>query len=639
MIRLFIDDMECDLRNGTDVAITKQVATAFNLDTRQTDFTNRFTLPFTANNDTIMEMLRFNGSTSDRPYKTTTARLQNGSVTIADNLIIITDNVGQNGYEVRLIGSIFDFVKSMKEKKLIDTNFFDDYTHTFDIDTWKSLQGNTAGLTYTVSGGALGGIGALRVFIDMCYPAIFTNDIFLAICKEYFSIVEGDIFYKPEYLNEMTCCVNTISDASIELEKSTAEVTVFSSLSSGLNGIYFDDITKNDKLFLVVDPFAINPTTFYKPINDRSIDIKTECFITLIDGITGKLQIRKGSGSLSVSSSHEILAESEALENYGNYIPLEWSGDVLEGEYIYVCFDYYDGSNALLEVNSNLEINVSQINMFGDTFNPIIYLPDITQYDFFQDVVRRFGLIYSISNDGKLRFETFKDVFASSFGSNDWTDKLANKSQVAFSYGSYAKLNYFQFKGDRSESNTVQYNGWKEISFDNDNYTASKIIIQSIGQAINGVSGSQSVSTLGQTKDDELILLNPPLFLKTYEAPVFSVSDKILAPFNYDLYLMRNGFNSGNTGETLSLGNPLNITNIQDFEVLVSVCYGDIINSVERPEVLTADINLSETDFYFIDFFKPKYFKQFQSFYYLLKSENYIPGKVTKCTFLKIKRS
>ena len=42
MIRLFIDDMECDLAAGTDVAITKHAATAFNLD--QDKLTSRIDL-------------------------------------------------------------------------------------------------------------------------------------------------------------------------------------------------------------------------------------------------------------------------------------------------------------------------------------------------------------------------------------------------------------------------------------------------------------------------------------------------------------------------------------------------------------------------------------------------------------------
>jgi hypothetical protein len=58
MIRLFIDDLECDLAANNELAITRQVATALNLENRQTDFSSRFLLPFTPNNDTIMEMLR-----------------------------------------------------------------------------------------------------------------------------------------------------------------------------------------------------------------------------------------------------------------------------------------------------------------------------------------------------------------------------------------------------------------------------------------------------------------------------------------------------------------------------------------------------------------------------------------------------
>ena len=641
MIRLFIDDLECDLAANNELAITRQVATALNLENRQTDFSSRFLLPFTPNNDTIMEMLRFNGSQSDRPYKTTSARVQDGNLLIADNLIIITDKIVNNGYDVRLLGSTFDYVKQMKEKKLSDTTFLEDYTHTLDPATWISLQGNADGLTYTASGGALGGVGVGRLFADMSYPAIYTKSIFEAILNEYFAKFSGDIFFKDCFVNELTACANFTSDKMIALEKTTAEITSFTGISLGLNGIEFQAFTKNDKNFLSNAPFASPTFTLYIPINDRNVNVNANIRITLNSSSEiGKLQIRKGVGtSYFVNPSDEILAESEDIQGAITILlNLTYEGDILKGEYLYMTFDLSSGSTATIE-DGDITIDVNDVSIFGDTFNPTIYLPDITQYDYFQDAVKRFGLIYSIDISGNIRFETFKDVFDSAFGTDEWTDKNAGSRDTDFDYGKYGKLSYFEFQGDRSATNVVGYNGWKQVIFDNDNYDAEKVILKSIGAAIGVINGSGSVSQLGVDFNNQLIVFNPPLYLKSYTAPVYVIADKTPAPFNLEIYLMHDGFNSGNTGIDLLLGQTINICDGQDFEVLTVQCFGNLLKSIERPQVFTMDMNLSVVDFYNLDFFKLKYFEQFQSYFYLIKAENFIPGKLTKCTFLKVQRA
>lgn len=117
-MRLFIDNKECDLFVDAEIALTKQVANAIDLDSRQLDFTNRFELPLTPNNLSIMEHLTVPGNTSKRPYKFAPARLETtGGIVYADKLLAIVDDV-TDVIEVRLLGDVFDFASVLKGKQL-----------------------------------------------------------------------------------------------------------------------------------------------------------------------------------------------------------------------------------------------------------------------------------------------------------------------------------------------------------------------------------------------------------------------------------------------------------------------------------------------------------------------------------------
>lgn len=639
MIRLFIDDLECDLAQGTDVAITKQAATAFNLDQRQTDFTNRFVLPFTPNNDSIMEMLRFNGNQSERPYRTTSARIQDWGITIADNLIAIISNTN-TGYELRLLGSEFDFVKSMKANELFG-DYLPDYTHSLNPSSWKLFQSATTALTYPVVSGAVRSIS--RLFIDQTPPAVYSNDIFQAIILQYFSGLSSDLFFKDDFLKDLTLLMNYQSKYLIELEQSIASIsTPFVIDSVPYQYLLMDSLDKNDKLFLD-NIMVLSPAiTIYKPINDRKVNITVNAAITFDTNLASvKVQLRKKSGAITPTSADTVLAESQSTTGPGtDIVELVYDGDILKDEFVYLSLDL----TAVGAFNGTVDsltwtINVQEAAFFGDTFNPFIYLPEVTQYDYFQDIVKRFGLVYYIDAFNVFRCETFADIFAGAFGTDDWTDRLAIQKGTEYKYGSYAKKNYIQYKGERLNNLLTDYNGWALYTFDNDNLEDEKIMIESIGEALSvyylNVIGLGTI--LINNYPDNVIPASPQYQLP--KSTAFARAEVEPSVRDWDLYLLRDGFFTGDTGINILIGEDLNTAKIQELNSLSVNVLGDLMTSLERPQVFTMDMNLSVVDFYNLDFFKLKYFEQFQSYFYLIKAENFIPGKLTKCTFLKVQRA
>jgi hypothetical protein len=479
--------------------------------------------------------------------------------------------------------------------------------------------------------------------VDQSYPAIYTNDLFQEVVKQYFTGVSGNVFFKDEFLKDLTMCLNFTGKAFTDLEQSIASVSTPIVLVPNYQYVLMDSLDKNDKMFLD-DIFVVSPAiTIYKPINDRKLKVNVTGICSLSTNLfRPRLQLRRKAGAISPTSADEILAESFVLTGPGlEKGTLNWSGDLLKGEHLYVSIDVNDISGGSSSGNLNSltwTIDVEEGAYFGDTYDPKIYLPDITQYDYFQEVVKRFGLIYQINPNDTIRFECFKDVFDGAFGHDDWTDKLSGFKETSFQYGAYGKKSYLQYKGDRLPLLITNYNGWSEVAFDNDNYEAVKIIIQSIGEAISVYNGFLTGFSSVQLANYTDTIPAAPQYPKD-RGPVFIQSGIEPALEDFDLYLLRDGIFTGGTGVTLNIGEDMNVSKIQEFVTITASYFGGILTSLERPQVYVMDLNLSIADFYNLDFFKLKYFEQFQSYFYLIKAENFIPGKLTKCTFLKVQRA
>jgi hypothetical protein len=90
--------------------------------------------------------------------------------------------------------------------------------------------------------------------------------------------------------------------------------------------------------------------------------------------------------------------------------------------------------------------------------------PDISQKDLLKDTLQRFGIICQTDNASKtISFNSFKDVVANIPIAKNWTAKCIDQGkQVTFKLGSYAQVNYMQYKDD--DSVLPAKFGWAQIN-------------------------------------------------------------------------------------------------------------------------------------------------------------------------------
>jgi hypothetical protein len=642
MIAMYIDNQQVDLRTGTEVAVTKQVATVFNLEQRQTDFTNRFTIPSTMRNVAIMEQLRLPGNTSTRPYKLADARLEVNGIPYAANMKAICTKSDGIGYEVNLVGVAFDFKKEMEAAKLWQVNL-PSYEHLLDASEYVDVQDVTAGYTYPTTSITQNTGSRNIVFFDRAYPAIYSKDLFQLLLLSYFTGIEGNVFTDERYLKDLTFACNVQGQAWkdyewVELTRPSFVVASGSSVGSYFRWSDFE-ILRNDK-GLANTVFILSPplTRISFPTN-RKVKLIISGSITATNA-SARISVRtKPTSQGDPLSSDQILAQSDTVVGIGPstgtlVIDGELTVEVAREQDIYISYDY--DINGFLSFGnqvtySELSVNIEPIEnrLADDTFNPVRYLPDITQWQYFGDMVRRFGLVFYRLPTGIIKMESFADITGGLLGIEDWTSKVIRLGEQTYTYGNYGKQTFFQYAGDRGAKETNEFNGWAELLFDNDNYPDTATALTTLAQGIAAPSGLMAFG--GFKKEAPLnyvyvegvnsLIFAENLINKSIGRNIPVWSDQAGGP---------TAFNLNNTSGQ-------SIARISSFENLLPEFYGNILPSIARPEVLTADILLTEADFYALDFFKLKYFEQLQANYYLVKAENYIPGKPCKCTFLKVK--
>lgn len=665
-VRLFIAGMEAELAEGAEVAITKQTANILQLDKRKLDFSNRITLPPTTTNIAIMQNLGVNGNNSERPYKYASARLEINGITYADNLVSIVDDLGGNGYELRLLGNPFDAFQQMKGKQLRDVvdYFVDGGVHQLDIDSWKVLQNASGGYTYPLISQLrpFPAFPKTRLYIDLCYPAFFTRDLLDKLLSQYFTNLTGNVFSSDLYSHDLTFAADTENQVWKDYEKVIVDkqndvsfgfAPVLSSIWFGFVFIPEQD-NKQTCLFYSqsVDPDAFKfegtgITVFESPANRKfKLKLNTQFTIgTLSSGQRYRLEAYlRPRGNVNINPlSDTRVAESEWYATAGTYTiesELDLFQRVDEGLYFVYKTELATTFVDIIIRNFTFTIEPERQSIFGEKLmNPKLLLPDCTEFDYFIDQVKRFGLIFQTYYDGTIRLESFKDVLSGMFGAVDWSNKLVQVNKTSFELGKYGKTTYIQYKGDRDGLLLAGYNGWGFWIYDNDRYDVENVAVESKGKAVSQLLAhlqppfENALNVGGYELND-----NTDVILTQEKELVYGrLNQNADFAANYALWLLNNGAFTGNTGQVLQPFEFAANVSLAELGSHITDYYGNLIDSLERPVVREVEVYLSEVDFYNLDFFKLVYLEQFQKYHYLLSVENYIPGKTVKAKLLEVK--
>ena len=115
---LYINGHLTDLDAGQVIAQTKQVNDLNSLDNRQTNYTNKFKLPKTANNIRIMNFLTLAGNGSNIPYQKNECSLYSdtGECFVYNGWAVVTDD--GDSYNAVVYDGIIDLYKEIENTSI-----------------------------------------------------------------------------------------------------------------------------------------------------------------------------------------------------------------------------------------------------------------------------------------------------------------------------------------------------------------------------------------------------------------------------------------------------------------------------------------------------------------------------------------
>jgi hypothetical protein len=192
---LYIAGRKIELSEKTKVAQTKQANDLISLNTRQTNYTNRFKIPLTSSNKKAMAFLGIVGSTSQLPYQRNEAYLysESGECFIYNGFAVIK-STNQKEYDVNIYDGNIDIYKSIENKNL---SFLDLSEITHQKNLTNVLDSFTSNLNYKYiiadyNGKAL--YDTTKINIDYLVPSVKVKYLWDKIFSEFGYTYSGSVF-------------------------------------------------------------------------------------------------------------------------------------------------------------------------------------------------------------------------------------------------------------------------------------------------------------------------------------------------------------------------------------------------------------------------------------------------------------
>lgn len=215
-MRLFVNDIEIDLAEGSRIARTKQVNDIGSLSNRQSNYTQRIKVPRTKNNINALDHLWLSGNTSRAPYKKNTARLINdsGEDEIFDGQAVVFSSTDKH-YELSIYDGYVSFVKAIENFSLTDLDI-SELNHLKNLaNVIATYNDDTLNYRYNVAdynGKMTYGAGILN--IDYLIPSVRKKYLWDKIFDFFGFTYSGSVFETEDFINNWMTYPKPIGDGT-----------------------------------------------------------------------------------------------------------------------------------------------------------------------------------------------------------------------------------------------------------------------------------------------------------------------------------------------------------------------------------------------------------------------------------------
>ena len=648
-VEVYIADLMLDLSPSTVVALTKQINDIAEIQRRQADYTNRFTVRKTPTNIAAAGFLNVPGNTSTRPYKWSVGKIVSNGIPITTNgQALIMETRDRANYDIIIYAGNYDLFSKIEGKYITDLNW-EDLLHTFDHTAWEASWTNTDGYVYALAetlDGTLsyyrGGTasGEIRIDLGKQFPWVFVKTIWERIFSEAGLTYSGAIFDTDEFKEQiMLAARDYTKEVKTTLDKFAGRTAytppylewLFATppISPVLELIDLSVITiPSDNYDEPTDKYTVPES------GDYQFTVKANMGVQALEFFRMKIYVN---GILEKTESYAINIANAFFTTYNFEVTaslLLTKDDEVE---IYYELDNVSSSNAIAVRIGNYQVTIAQTSRKVLQYNSEIdfskLLPNIKQIDFLKAIMQQYGMIYQPNQQGVYQFITIEDVLNGVAGFNDYTAKLHKETAENYSIGNYYRLNKFVYDYNDDDKNG---NGYADSDFaiDIDNIPAEGELMKSIIEACGDYllyDKWDTISSVHAYKNTQTDTTAVPI----YE---LNANDKMIVARKVMHYVDFLDFGDGDNyiGFHFAVTQAVAQFKTLHWSVLMEKYYPKFIKMAQRPVKKTVALWLTPIDIYFLDMFKIIYLEQYQSYFYLNKVNNFLPGKLSDCELIKI---
>lgn len=619
MTELFIEDQPMELSEGTVIALTRQVNDIADLQNREFDRTNSFTIPRSPSNDLVFENADLLVSDTLRPYRKLNARLRIDGYDEIRNGVGILDGITDRGYKLVIYSGLLDFFDVIGKKTLqdLDLSAFD---HVFNLATVADSQTNTTGFIYAV--GDYGNLPEITRVIPVQQqgPSFFIQSIIDQIFTDAGFTKSGTVFSDQQYLDLLIPFIAEEIPAAIDgtfTAQSDGSQSPFSTYPTTLN--FEDELSDPGNNY--VDPSYTAPQVF------AIIRFFAE----------GQLEISANSVAVELFSSIAGILDTQTISTSGSpqFFQLD-SGDisVASGEVITVRVTSSFTPTSTPQPDALFRNSIQ--GGFGVDIDMALAMPKMKQVELIKTIANIFGLVITFDVDSPLDvgFKEFQDLYDTN-DEVDWSDKLdlGRDIDVEFGEDNYAQNNHLVWIED--PENLEENLGRGTFTIDDLTLERDKDVIKIPFAASSQITKLQGAVTSKITRytDPEASgawplteSVKPRLCINRIvnkgSGAQFTFDDGTSTSLKDDIAVPR--FFDGSDVDEL------------DGNTLLTEHYAGLTSSLARFKRVEAFFFLSAEDIFNLDHFVPVYVEHFGAKFFIIKARNFIAGIPVKVELMRL---
>jgi hypothetical protein len=462
---LRINGERVDLADSTQVALTRQANNIAELQNRQGDFSNQFTLPFTATNREVMEHAQIVNAGTDIPYRRLEATYTEDGVQLVNEGVATLVGASATGYTVQVNSgntSFFGKFPDLKVSELIG-NAFDHINNFANVTTSRT---NTTGYIYPLinwfNESDPGTFQDGEIDARYLLPCIFIKDIF-ALVDELTGFTSGGALLDLPDFDNLILTPNTLQrgqDAQALYNasaKNTASQVFLVGTDNGAPTIvnYTPTLDEYSGLF-VGNLFTPDAGLFGYFVFSGAISIKYKEYASLTRIIRIKIQFVKTAG-LVVVAEELIFNFPTPLNPLEQEITFEIFPSVITSNITFTLGDTYyirlyveDTLKSEVTIQELCEFRFSTVDVmpYGG-FMPVGELYEgITVKQVYQDVMNMYASTPQANSfHGTASFGLFEELEANKPSAKDWSEKVQpSGNSLAYKFGKYGQTNFLKYQ-------------------------------------------------------------------------------------------------------------------------------------------------------------------------------------------------